>query len=252
MATATVNYWPDNQCAKAFWNQYEMPPYQALLKHTTRWLEPKPGQRWLDLGCGSGQLTRMLWKLSEGRIGAVVGLDVAAINDEIYHKLRSELQAGPEQIRFQAGDFQSGLSTFPTGHFDGVVSGLAIQYAESYSAHEQRWTCAGYDQTLAEVHRVLKPGGRFVFSVNLPNPKWSRVGIDSIKGIWKTSAPFRYLRNIWRMGRYGKWLTRESQRGRFHYLPLETIQAKLAAIGYSDIDHRLSYAKQAYIIRCSK
>ena len=46
----TINYWPDSKCAKAFWSQHELPPYQELLRDTTAWLDPKPGQRWLDLG----------------------------------------------------------------------------------------------------------------------------------------------------------------------------------------------------------
>src|SRR5262249_45356903 len=65
---ASRNYWPDTKCAKAFWSQHTLPPYQQLLSDTSAWLDPRPGERWLDLGCGSGQLTRALWRQSGGAV----------------------------------------------------------------------------------------------------------------------------------------------------------------------------------------
>ena len=55
---APINWWPQDRCAKAFWSQHEMPAYQELLADTVAWLEPRPGQRWIDLGCGGGRLSR--------------------------------------------------------------------------------------------------------------------------------------------------------------------------------------------------
>jgi len=70
--------------------------------------------------------------------------------------------------------FRQGFANWPGEQFDGVVSGLALQYAESYS-EQTGWTDSAYDRVLAEVYRLLKPGGTFVFSVNVPNPAWSTV-----------------------------------------------------------------------------
>src|SRR5437763_1883421 len=75
-----VNHWPDARCAKAFWTQRELPPYRRLLRDTAAWLDPAPGERWLDLGCGSGQLTRALWEKSGGTLAEVVALDCASAN----------------------------------------------------------------------------------------------------------------------------------------------------------------------------
>jgi hypothetical protein len=68
----------------------------------------------------------------------------------------------------------------------------------------------------------------------------------------RKKRPLRYLKNAWRIWSYGNWLTRESRRGRFHYLPLETIVAKLQAVGFTDIAHRISFAGQAFVLRCRK
>lgn len=249
-----INYWPDNACARAFWGQHEIPPYQELLAHTRAWLDPQPGERWLDLGCGSGQLTRALWERSQGQIGQVIALDCAAVNERAYEKLRTQLQppSAAEQIAFICATFAEGLPTLATNAFDGVVCGLALQYAESHSTDLGRWTTAGYDEALAHVCRVLKPGGQFLFSVNVPNPSWARVAAGSLRGVFHTPNPGRYLKRCLRMMSYGRWLTQQSQCGRFHYLPLEAIVEKLQNLGFEAIEHRRSYARQAYLIRCQK
>jgi SAM-dependent methyltransferase len=248
------NYWPDSACARAFWGQQELPPYRRLLEDTTAWLAPLPGQRWLDLGCGCGQLTLALWVKSGGRLCRITGLDCAAENEKAFRKLRRRAQppADEGQVDFLCSDFSSGLARWPQAHFDGVVSGLAIQYAEAYSEHSGCWTEEGYDHLLAEVFRVLRPQGWFVFSVNVPEPAWGKVALRSLKGFLGARRPVRYLTKSWRMMRYGSWLKREARRGRFHFLPITVVVGKLAGLGFTNIEHRLSYARQAYLIRCRK
>ena len=226
MATPSVNHWPDATCAKAFWGQHELRPYQELFAHTLAWLKPKPGERWLDLGCGAGRLSRAIWTATAGRAAEVVGLDCAAANAAAFDRFRAGLDPQVrDRFRFVAADFSAGLAAFPDGHFDGVVSGLAISYAESYSEADGRWTQDGYDRVLAEVHRVLAPGGKFVFSVNVPEPAWGTVARSALAGVFRSRRPQKFLLKAWRIWRYGGWLKREARRGRFHYLPLPAVQA---------------------------
>jgi ubiquinone/menaquinone biosynthesis C-methylase UbiE len=251
---ASVNYWPQSACARAFWGQQEVPPYQRLLKHTTAWLDPQPGQRWLDLGCGGGRLTRAIWEKSAGQVAEVIGMDCASANETAFQSLRQALQPepSPDQVRFVCADFSHGLAHWPVDSFDGVVSGLAIQYAEHYSETTRQWTTEAYDRLLGEVFRVLRPGAAFVFSVNIPKPSWGKVAWRSWKGFFKTPQPFRFLKRSWRMMRYGAWLVREAESGRFHYLPLERVKEKLRHAGFERIEHRMSFVGQAYLIRCRK
>jgi SAM-dependent methyltransferase len=248
-APADVNYWPNDSTAKAFWSQHELAPYQQLLADTAAWLEPLADERWLDLGCGGGHLTRALWQRSHARLAEIIALDCAAKNEHAIEKLNIELQPS-FPISFVQGNFSEGLALFETNSFDGVVSGLAIQYAESYSQERGCWTTDAFDHLLAEVNRILRPGGSFVFSVNVPEPAWGKVAIRGLPAVFRSRKPTRFLKNALRMYRFGFWISREAKRGRFHYLPAETTKEHLHKAGFVAIEHRLSYADQAFIFRC--
>lgn len=249
--TAAPNHWPDAKCARAFWAQQEVRPYRELLADTLDWAAPAAGEAWLDLGCGSGPLSRGLWERSGGTVAAVVGLDCAAVNERAYARLRAALAPPPgDRVRFVCHDFSGGLGLFPGGAFDHAVSGLSISYAESFDPVAGRWTAAAYDLILREVRRVLRPGGRFVFSVNVPEPSWGRVGLRSLGDVVSSGRPLRFLKRSWRMMRYGAWLKREARTGRFHYLPAVAVADKLRAAGFERVEHRLSYAGQAFVFRC--
>ena len=251
----SMNYWPENRCAKAFWNQYELPPYQELLRDTANLVEPRAGQRWLDLGCGCGQLTKMLWSKSQGTLQELVGVDIAPINEHAYVKIRAAAEpkpASPDVIRFMAADFSNGLPNWCDGRFDGIVSGLALQYAESFDESRNRWTRDAYVRILAEAFRLLKPGGTFVFSVNVPEPAWGKVAWTALTGTLQARRPHHYLKKSHRIYRYGNWLKREARRGRFHYLPQDQIETILAGAGFSAIEAQTSFAGQAFLFRCRK
>jgi ubiquinone/menaquinone biosynthesis C-methylase UbiE len=249
-----VNYWPDNACAKAFWGQRELPAYRRLLADTIAWLEPKSGQRWLDLGCGGGQLSRGLWEKSRGTLKEVVALDCAAANEKAIRQLRRSMtpKANAGQFRFLHADFSHGLAQCRPNSFDGAASGLAIQYAESFCERTGSWTTDAYDRLLADVCRVLRPGGAFVFSVNVPEPSFGWVAFTGIPGFFISRNPVMYLLNAARMWSYGCWLKKQARAGRFHYLPFDTVEKKLKAAGFATVEHRLSFGGQAYLIRACK
>jgi SAM-dependent methyltransferase len=253
-AALPLNYWPNSACARAFWGQQELPPYQQLLADTSAWLAPRAGERWLDLGCGCGKLTEALWHNSRGTVAEIVGLDCAADNALAFQKLRGRVRPNDadERIRFVHADFTAGLRSWESGRFDGIVSGLAIQYADSYSQKLGRWTTDAYDRLLANTHRLLRSGGSFVFSVNVPEPSFCKVALYSIWGAFDARRTVRYAERAFRMWRYGAWLKREARKGRFHYLPLPTVVRKLSDLGFADIEHCLTFAGQAYLIRCRK
>ena len=186
-------------------------------------------------------------------MATVVGVDCAAVNEDAYRKLRATLGPTPaDRLQFVHHNFSDGLGVFPAAGVDHAVSGLSISYAEFYDEAAGRWTGKAYDHLLAEVRRVIRPGGRFVFSVNVPEPSWVKVAWASWAGLWRSDRPLRSLKCAWRMLRYGRWLKQEARVGRFHYLPAAEVTRRLIGAGFTDVSHRLSYCDQAYIFRALK
>jgi SAM-dependent methyltransferase len=251
MAKDDHNYWFDDRCAEAFWDQRRALPYRELLRDTAEWLEPLPGEHWLDLGCGCGQLTAELWRLGCGQLGRVVASDCAAINASAIERLRGRLSPQPsaDQIVFRQGDFSAGLGDLDTAAFDGIVSGLALSYAESRDPETGSYNETAFNRLLSEMYRVLKPGGKLVFSINVPDPNFWKIFWRSLKRGVRIAHAARLLLNILRMQRYGSWLKRQARKGRFHFLPLDDLLARLRGAGFVGLEARLSYADQAYVIR---
>lgn len=106
-------------------------------------LEPRPGQRILDVGCGPGFYVSELLE-QVGPEGFVTGIDVSA--DML--ALARERCARYSNVSLQVGE----ATAIPaeSGSFDGALSVQVLEYV------------ANVDVALAEVYRCLGPGGRVV------------------------------------------------------------------------------------------
>jgi len=103
------------------------------------------GRRVLDAGCGSGPLSAAL--RAKGAI--VTGFDSSSAMVELARQRLGERAA------LYVADLSQPLP-FADGAFDDVVASLVLHYLRDWTA------------PLAELRRVLKPGGRLILSVNHP------------------------------------------------------------------------------------
>ena len=102
----------------------------------------QPGQRVLDVGCGTGYFARLLAR-AVGPDGLVVGIDPST--EMIAHARRKAGRAG--NCQFRVGTAES--LDFPDDHFEVVVSSLVLHHLP-----EDLRVPA-----LREMRRVLRPGG---------------------------------------------------------------------------------------------
>jgi trans-aconitate methyltransferase len=99
------------------------------------WLAPQSGERILDLGCGDGQLTERI-----AACGAnVIGVDAS-----------TQMVAAARARGLNIDQASAEHLPYPNHTFEAVFSNAALHWVR------------GQDDMLSQVHRVLRPGGRFV------------------------------------------------------------------------------------------
>nr|WP_157872653.1 class I SAM-dependent methyltransferase [Bradyrhizobium sp. ORS 278] len=105
------------------------------------------GQRWLDAGCGTGTLSRLL----AGRGCEVTGVDASA---EMIRRAR-HLPTGSEQTGALRFDQIATIEALPfsDGAFDGVLCASVLEYVPDVPA------------ALREIHRVLRVDGLVLLSI---------------------------------------------------------------------------------------
>jgi trans-aconitate methyltransferase len=147
-------------------------------------LAPREGERILDLGCGTGHLTREIAARGAEVIGIDRSPDMIAQAKRLYPDLRFEIT--------DATDFQFAEP------FEAVFSNAVIHWIRDQ------------DALLASIHRALKPGGRFVAEMggkgNLRAIKRAlHRAIESAGHTVPEKASFRYFATI---GEYAGLLER--------------------------------------------
>ena len=110
-------------------------------------LAPKPGEAFLDVGCGAGNVS----ELAAGAGARVTGID---LSPRLIEVAKARAQAGGYEIDYRVGDAES-LDVADAG-FDAVVSSVGMIFAPDHEA------------VAREFARVVKPGGRLAFSAWTP------------------------------------------------------------------------------------
>jgi ubiquinone/menaquinone biosynthesis C-methylase UbiE len=106
----------------------------------------KPGDKVLDVGCGTGSLT-LTAKIFAGANGAVYGIDASP---EMIDVARKKAKQAGSDVVFDVALIEK--IPFPDATFDVVVSRLVIHHLPDDLKRK------GF----AEIFRVLKPGGHFL------------------------------------------------------------------------------------------
>ena len=142
----------------------EQPAIRSLLTDVT-------GRRALDMGCGTGTMSR--WLIEQGAAN-VKGVDVS---ERMLEKAMAVPNPQIEYMRRPAEEL-----SFPQGSFDLVVSSLMFHYIDDLRT------------VLVSIRKWLSPGGMLVFSTEHPiltsaqgiyADRWVRDDADSNNLAWK-------------------------------------------------------------------
>jgi ubiquinone/menaquinone biosynthesis C-methylase UbiE len=250
-----MNLWRNSMVALAYAYQQNARPYAELLETTESFISPKLGQRWLDLGCGSGRLIRSIWERSNGEVDAIIGVDISATALNIAKRKSSQFipANASRKISFVQADFSQGLEgIFRPLSFDGITAGLSISYANHWDSERGEWDNRSYLGLLQDIYHLLKDGGAFIFSTNVPNPDFVLIAKRSWREIFLTWRLPLGIFVSFVMLLQSRWLKNSARAGRFHYLPVEQIRKILYSTGFKEIRHELTYAGQAWVFSAIK
>ncbi len=124
-------------------------PHETAVACTLRLAGDLTGQDVLDVACGQGLAARAL---AQAGAGSVTGVDSSP---RMLTLARVHERSRPLRVTYTEDDAQT-LATLADGSFDGATCQLALMDIPDLGA------------AFAAVHRVLRPGGWFVFVIGHP------------------------------------------------------------------------------------
>ena len=163
----------------------------------------------LDMGCGTGNETRALVERYPG--ADVTGLDLS-------QGMLDFAKENPalSQCNWAIGDIEE--LPFNKAQFDLVFSSLAIQWCECLS------------EVMAQVYRVLKPGGWFVYSTLAAG------SLYELEAAWKEVDDNSHVNNY-------ESLTLQKQRASASELNIVSLRQQTETLYYPSVTHLLREMK---------
>lgn len=135
---------------------------RSVAREFLAWLNIHSSRYWLDLGCGTGALSRAILELASPEL--VAGID--ASKDYVAY---ARQQVSDDRLDFHTGDAQQ--LPYKARCFDAAVSGLVLNFLPQSM------------QALSEVCRVVHPGGTVAIYV------WDYAGdMQLIRYFWDAAV----------------------------------------------------------------
>jgi len=218
-----------------FWDDPEQVHYYSEVHHRVpltgqhfrelaRAVDPKPGETIIDLGCGVGTFLKFLLTENKTQQLKIVGIDYS---DRALKKAKERL-AGLTQgidIKYISQDLKSPLP-FEDNSVDKAISNWAIVYL---SRNELK-------NSLREVKRVLKEGGKFFFSALIRGGARKHLSPENLgflisSVLQEPGATFKALRFEKKCRSYFPEYSLEELKGMMKEAGFEILETKYTVVG---------------------
>jgi trans-aconitate 2-methyltransferase len=162
-----IDTWDPRQYKK-FEREREQPFYDLLAM-----VRPAPHMRVVDLGCGTGRLTRV----AHERLDALETSGVDRSDSMLNEMRRATLPAG---LRFEVGSIEAFVAS-AAGGYDLVFSNAAFHWVEDH------------ERLIGGLSRALRPSGQLAFQVPAQHDGLSHVIAEELTAV----EPFRAAFGGW-------------------------------------------------------
>ena len=205
-------------------------PYQELLNTICDELEIRPEERILEAGCGTGNLALKI----KARGAEVIGLDNCKEALDIYRKKDPD-------AKMILADLREKLP-FPNNYFDKITSNNTL-----YIIPKEKQL-----DTLKELYRILKPGGKIVLANLKKSWKSGKIYITGVKenlkreGVYSTFLKIvKLITPTLKVFYYNYFIRKESE---YYFCELNEQKELLKRAGFKNISEtKLVYANQSIL-----
>ena len=149
---------------------YDLCPEPEDLEAQRAYLTRELSGRVLELGCGTGDMFPFVVD------GAAGDLEYHAIEPDPHMRKRAAAAARESGLAVDLRDARAESLPYPDESFDVVLAGIVF------------CTVQEPDAALAEVVRVLKPGGEFRFLEHVRADGWRETGQELLDPLWQRAA----------------------------------------------------------------
>jgi len=220
-------------------------PYHDLIHRVSGIVEPKQGQRWLDLGTGSGAIVDLLWRKTHGLIGEITALDLTDVMLDHLRRRTETFVPRPKdgQITYVKHNLANKLP-FPDESYDGAVANLVLPYIEEHEGVSGKDALASI---LKEAHRVTKPGSVFAWSSPVDGVNFFKVFLAS----WKEIVNPKRVKNLYygpAILRYAKMIEKKGADGTYTFLPDDELVVLMHETGFDAVRASRTFAGQAVVM----
>lgn len=238
---------------KKFWSHYakfyyyleRAEPYKNLIDDFGEELPRATEGSWIDLGSGSGSIVQLLGERIKNS-AAEAEISATDIEPRMIDYLQNRFNKN-EKINIKKLDLAMSLD-FPANYSSGITANLVLPYLIH---HEGEIGIKGFIKLLKDIHRVLEPGGAFIWSTPKKGVNFFRVFLAS----WKNILDPKNLDHIYygpAIFKQALQIQKKGKKGIYHFLSVADLEKILKEIGFKDIKFKKSMADQVDIISCKK